>query len=1324
MSLNGSIRGAAAAQLGFDYQLDVSILAALQLLLISKATTRLVLEPANEEDLEADLAPDVPGRMQSSAMIAGAYKLVVQVKRSTGEPWSIDDFKKLLQHGSDNPGGRRKALHHLNDLDTRYLLVTTASVKGVARGLLVNGFEEAADKGEFPGSLRDTLKTSPEGRVGIWGGLTEKQLDSDLRDLMSDLLHVPRPEQANLLAKLRSEAKLRTRGASPGIWTRDDLLATIRNHGGFLSSLASLEHFAPPTNFDEMVGRLKSKGAIVIRGPSGTGKTQAALKLCEIARQLDGRLEVVVLGADDSPTSARKLVDHGPTLFYIEDPWGQYTVRESADSWTEQLPRLLAKASPDHQFVITSRSDMMRKAQNALNPWSVELDAEQYRSGQLRKIYGNRMNQLPPALQSKAYAFRNLVLNELETPFEIDLYFTNLAQGPEPEEADHAFVRRLLKIAHRDAVVGVVINALEANDTSGTAAIIWALLTARSQFDRGQLSPLQRALRPLNRDLGDGLDKLIDQMVAARHLRQPMRAISFAHPSVRQGFESFVLNYWLRSEEAIQHLVEALTQLPGPYRAWGVETAARVVETTRSLLGREGGYAPLEINEASQAAIDDWLEEGLIDPASDFSPLLTLASEVGSAASIPSRVAHWLLKSTQRDASFFIKNWQPPLFDDAWYEVVSADPRSSLVAARFIREQLGFDRGLYGVRFAERLDRIAPNVTSAYLDAALKIVGNGFEMNADAIAAGAIRDLDGYGIIVSAALDDLSAVRRRYEQSYAEEWRAIEDGERDAAAEEAMQSSHEGDGYTSSIFIEVYIRRLRSEGLWQVIAEHPRVAELVRYWARDLHRSEGSPSKPEAYSILDLAKGNSDESGVWSAIAQHWRSEFEQRLAARIADCVTTLDLRRALSETALAHATDLLVKGVENLSATPSRQLMLLADIGRASSQIGVEDRGEALKPVTDHLAPEFVEIIMAFPAERGTAGTVKSTALKILVDNVRELDSETLSLVVPVIALSGGNASDGVALWLSLAKSKDDALAACKMAIEIDNRTLVTRALSHPRADARQTALLHLAPSLPDPLPGSMLALSADPSARVRQALLSVISERQHSDHLKTLLGLMHDQWSSADYHFSNSETYKIAHEAVIALANYAPLPDAIGDMLLELADETSDRTLSQMALIVAANTCSARIQQKISNLVSLTEERWIRLDALEALAGAQVLDPSITAHLDPTFLTSLPPVLAAHAAHLVGAHATEAVALALFTSVASVNRRRVLLLVGATAMAVRNRKVADQILDLLEPGHPARQILNAPEPLPLSVLDDLGSVALREYARQRLGERIVEG
>jgi hypothetical protein len=205
-----------------------------------------------------------------------------------GEPRSVEDFEGLLKHGSDKKGGRQKALYHLDDPGTRYLLVTNADAKGVARRLLVEGFEEVSDKASFPPSLHATLKVSPEGRVAIWGKLTEKQLGSDIRELMSDLLHVPKVEQQNLIEKLRLEARRRTRGRTPGLWTRDDLLATVRVHGGFLASSSSLEHFVPPANFDEMLRILNDKNAVVIRGPSGTGKTQAALKLCDIARRVSG----------------------------------------------------------------------------------------------------------------------------------------------------------------------------------------------------------------------------------------------------------------------------------------------------------------------------------------------------------------------------------------------------------------------------------------------------------------------------------------------------------------------------------------------------------------------------------------------------------------------------------------------------------------------------------------------------------------------------------------------------------------------------------------------------------------------------------------------------------------------------------------------------------------------------------------------------------------------------------------------------------------------------------------------------------------------------
>jgi len=95
-------RGGAAALEGFHYQLDVSILAALELLLVKKLASHITLEPANEEDLEADLQPAVPGRVSSSAAIGG-YRLIVQTKRRSTGPWQIQDFEALLRHGVQRP---------------------------------------------------------------------------------------------------------------------------------------------------------------------------------------------------------------------------------------------------------------------------------------------------------------------------------------------------------------------------------------------------------------------------------------------------------------------------------------------------------------------------------------------------------------------------------------------------------------------------------------------------------------------------------------------------------------------------------------------------------------------------------------------------------------------------------------------------------------------------------------------------------------------------------------------------------------------------------------------------------------------------------------------------------------------------------------------------------------------------------------------------------------------------------------------------------------------------------------------------------------------
>jgi hypothetical protein len=331
--------------------------------------------------------------------VADGYKLVVQVKLRSSGPWSIADFDTLLKHGTT----RRPAKHHLDDLGTRYLLITNADTSGVARDLLVQGLEEWPEEQTFPASLSGTLPHAPEGRIAIWGVLTERLLDLEINDILTSLLRVPQSRQPECRARLHDEARRRMHGTSPGVWTREDLLSVIRGCGGYLASAPQLEAFVPPANYQALNDLLERRNALVITGPSGTGKTWTALALVDQARQRSSTPEIIQVNVDNGPSSMRSLTETGPKLFYVEDPWGQYSLRAGADAWTEQLPRLLREAHVGHQCVITSRTDMLGQAEadEGLKRWTVVLDADQYstkRRALLLGVVGLANRDRPAAL--------------------------------------------------------------------------------------------------------------------------------------------------------------------------------------------------------------------------------------------------------------------------------------------------------------------------------------------------------------------------------------------------------------------------------------------------------------------------------------------------------------------------------------------------------------------------------------------------------------------------------------------------------------------------------------------------------------------------------------------------------------------------------------------------------------------------------------------------------------------------------------------------------------------------------------------------------------
>ncbi|MDF0661739.1 hypothetical protein PYR67_20685 [Rhizobium sp. BC49] len=1307
--------GAKAALAGFEYQIDVSVFAALQMLLIEKSASRIVLEPADDEDLEVDLAEVGVGRVQAST-VANGGKLVIQVKCKNGEPWSDADLARLLKHGKR----RRPASEHLIDPDTRYMLITNAALKGTARNLAVESFIEPPTD-QLPREVKKALPAGSEGRIGVWAGLTEKLIGHEINDILCDLLNVPSRLRNRCRKKLREEAKLRMAGDTPGVWAKDDLVSTIREFGGRLASAPDLEAFVPPSNFARMQALFRERNAIVIRGPSGTGKTVAAMALCDRALKLGGGMDLVTLGPNNDPSAARVLRNTGPRLFFIEDPWGSYDLEKGAGSWTDQLPRLLRLARPDYQFIVTSRTDILREAKglDALQEWSIELDGECYQSGEFSRIYDKRMDLLRPDMQSMALEFRKDVIDDLDTPLELHLFFSALQKGPDRGELPQVFLRRLLELAHRDAVQDVVVRYLNSTADAGLAAIVWVLLKSKGNFDRSQLVEIHRQLRRFGH-APKGLDRVVDRLVATGHLRQPAVTVSFAHPSVQEGFEAFIRGDWMGTEDAIVTLVSALTSMSGPHRSWGLQTSARIIAVMQ---GFESGVQVLadQFDASSRTAIDDWLEASMLDLNSDFGAVLNLAANVGTGASNLSELARWFLKGFKRGGDWFDNDWRPPAFDEAWYQHISSDARVHGVVDRFIRDFFINDHHVqYGRDFPRLLDRISTETTPAFLDVTSKLVGSGRDDIIGVAARGAVRDLPAYETVLVAAFNDLEEIESKRPER-AEDWRQIEDGEVDTYYEDYHISAGEDLGVASGAVVEEYVRAMRQAGRWTDLAKHPHVSGLVWYWARDCGSYEEAPPLDEMTSLLEIARRVGGEDDAWDAAWGRWRPELEPLLKERILSGEGETNVRQSLARCALKASENIVRDSVTELRQTPASLVSFLFDLWKACSHSTRPKQGSNGWSALAALEPSEQEIVQAFETHDQGALVVSRSARQTLETAATECRIEVLDHIAHLLVAEGTKPTALVRRWLVEADDKELAERAATAAIALDNEALVAMALRHRRASARRVAFEYCAKSVGAPFPPELLALALDPSGYVRKAVVTALDDTPHPEHLPVLVRLIGDRWSTSDQHYSEPPAYSVARRAADAVRKYGSLPDDVCVHLVNSVQSIEDRDLARAVFAAAATCGSAAVRQLIWNIAMRADLKWTRVDALAALAASSAVETEILKEARAR-LPRLAPPLAIVCTRLLTYHLPLIEAVALLEEVGRSSAKKALLLVGVLAVNDRDPARARRLLELLGNDHPARNILDLNgAKLPASVLDDLGKIQLRRFVLQYLSSYI---
>lgn len=109
---------APAGLAGYFYQVDVSILIALDLMLAQKRLDEITLEPTNHEDLAADLKSETRASAETRLTLDG-YGLIVQAKLRNTEPWGVTELKSLLVRDDEKSRTGRAGARRLRPVHQR-----------------------------------------------------------------------------------------------------------------------------------------------------------------------------------------------------------------------------------------------------------------------------------------------------------------------------------------------------------------------------------------------------------------------------------------------------------------------------------------------------------------------------------------------------------------------------------------------------------------------------------------------------------------------------------------------------------------------------------------------------------------------------------------------------------------------------------------------------------------------------------------------------------------------------------------------------------------------------------------------------------------------------------------------------------------------------------------------------------------------------------------------------------------------------------------------------------------------------------------------------
>lgn len=1157
----------------YDYQIDVTIWIALEIMLAKGLSNEIEIEPPSHEDAEATLKdPNLASLGVSTA--TRDTRLIVQIKSRTTSPWTSKAFADVLlgkEAATKSKGKARGPAPRVRPLDmlvadptAKYLFITNEGLESGLRlhqNIALLSFPDPRDLPPYCRNARTAAEKAALGkRIGICDTITMEMLESRIFKLLDRHGNVPPQKLLKCLEDMRDAVRKRLGGEHGGRWTMANLLANIIDNGG--SRLAHRRHdqFVPPRSFLSIEQALRDTHAVIIVGPSGTGKSLAADVLAaKLVRQSPAFLERPVLDAGEANSA---LTDPGPLLIYLRDPWGDSAPSIEAARWTSKLPGLFRMADNAHKFLITTRYDIFKRSEpgEALESYTIAIEPEDYTADQRALIYDNHVGDLSGHAHALALAHRDVVLGRVRRPYEIERF---LAALPREKEESPRSVYEILDASSIEAISSVIRDQTLGwgDDGVACAAVLWGLLRSSGSFD---LADLRRVLRILRNTHGQKphVEGFIDFLGAGRNLRVVDHSIRLQHPRVEEGLRLALATNRAETEAVLTALAETLLTIAGGADGWASRGAVEIVRAASNLEAVE-----IEFAASAQAGLDAALAARVTAPtgSGSFERAFADLSQLASPDFAPRQFSEYLMRLPPRAKGAWPgQTWMPPELSAEEIECFRKDPRTGSLLQTFIRGVLPFTDGDYEEDFLSFAGLFSHDLGGAFgaaveTLASLQSPGD----NIGTIVAGAVAPGGpGYDFVIDTFIKAENEVDRWFESYANNEQRRAREHEVDAISADRILEEPGERYYTADAGLKaVALSRLAAEG-WDWLEGHKHGAAMVYALASAQSNARGNFSAPYLQILLKHADDRALPP-VWSLIEKNWHDELRPELEAALSRTdVGNKGLRTTLAKLSFTawppDGADLLAGLIHRM--TPARRLELVLDLDRASPN-DIDSKVAPARVFADRLEETeraIAHILVEIDSETEIGRLMQGRSPEVRQRIAALCPESPLGLAGILVCLAATGEGDilETARRLLATGDEDDGMPAI-IALRIrggdEEHVLIRHGLGHPRYHVRRAAMTYLVEKNDAEDRAALLKMAEDPGADVRLAWAELMGCHKWSEAEPLLVSLLSDDrdFSLDRYHGPSRgwPRYSVARAAARALAAFEALTEPSIDALIAL-------------------------------------------------------------------------------------------------------------------------------------------------------------------------------